>query len=202
MLQSIYIGTMDIKRPQSKQPLPPNAKRVFKGVMFEVYQWEQEMFDGTRVIFEKLKRPDTVVVFPVLPDGKIILTEQEQPGKKPFIGATGGRVDEGEDILTAAKRELLEESGYIAEEFILWDAQQPISKIEWAVYTFIAKKLKKVSDLDLDAGEKIKLKPVTLDELIDMGGNDNFYEKEVAFELFEAKHTPAKKKELEELFKP
>src|SRR3989344_90768 len=104
---------MEIKRPKSKQPIPENAKRVFRGVIFDVYQWEQEMYDGTRTIFEKLKRPDTVVVFRVLPDGKIILTEQEQPGGKgPFIGATGGRVDEGEDILAVAKRELLEESGY------------------------------------------------------------------------------------------
>ncbi|HEY4513381.1 MAG TPA: hypothetical protein VJH06_02610 [Candidatus Paceibacterota bacterium] len=82
---------MDIQRPISKQPIPDDAKRVFKGVIFDVYQWEQEMYDGTKAIFEKLKRPDTVVVFPVLPDGKIILTEQEQPGKKPFIGATGGQ---------------------------------------------------------------------------------------------------------------
>lgn len=50
----------------------------------------------------------TFVVFPVLPDGRILLTEQEQPGREPFIGACGGRIDEGEDALTAAKRELLE----------------------------------------------------------------------------------------------
>ena len=94
---------MNIERPKSKQPIPERAKRVFKGVIFDIYQLEQEMFDGSRAIFEKLKRPDTVVVFPVLPDGKIILTEQEQPGTELFIGATGGRVDEGEDILSAAK---------------------------------------------------------------------------------------------------
>ena len=55
---------MEINRPQSKQPIPANAKKVFHGVIFDVYQWEQEMFDGTKEIFEKLKRPDTVVVFP------------------------------------------------------------------------------------------------------------------------------------------
>ncbi|MCE9549155.1 NUDIX hydrolase [Candidatus Nomurabacteria bacterium] len=195
---------MEIERPKSKQPIPENAKRVFKGVVFDVYQWEQEMYDGKKATFEKLKRADTVVVFPVLPNGKIILTEQEQPGSAPFIGATGGRVEEGEDILTAAKRELLEESGYEAEEFILWDAQQPTKKIEWVVYTFIAKGLKKVADMSLDGGEKIKLIEVSLDELIDMPTRKNVYfaEQEIALKLMEAKIDKEKKKELMELFKP
>lgn len=195
---------MSIERPKSRQPIPDNAKRVFQGVVFDVYQWEQEMYDGTKRTFEKLKRPDTVVVFGVLPDGKILLTEQEQPGKKMFVGATGGRVDEGEDILSAAKRELLEETGYKAEEFILWDSQHPLSKMDWAVYTFIAKGLKKVADLKLDGGEKIKLKPSTLDELMEIAtkGHQDFYEKEVIVKFFEAKLDPNKRQELERLFKP
>lgn len=195
---------MNIERPKSKQPIPENAKRVFKGVLFDTYQWEQEMFDGSQAIFEKVKRPDTVVIFPVLPDGGIILTEQEQPGKEPFIGATGGRVDEGEDILVAAKRELLEESGYEADSFVLWDSQHPTSKIDGVVYTFIAKGLRKVSDLHLDAGEKIKLLTVTLDELIDIATtkHESFSEKEVIIKFFEAKLDSSKMKELWELFKP
>jgi len=193
---------MEINRPKSKQPIPENAKKVFGGALFDVYQWEQELFDGTTTLFEKLKRPDTVVIFPVLDDGKIILTEQEQPGKEPFIGTTGGRVDEGEDILEAAKRELLEESGYKASEFILWDAQHPTSKIDWVVYTFIAKGLKKVADMNLDAGEKINLKLVDLDEFIEIAINKNFVEKEIIPKLYEAKLHPEKKEELKKLFNP
>ena len=170
-------------------------------VIFDVYQWEQELFDGTKGIFEKLKRPDTVVIFPILPDGKILLIEQEQPGRKPFNSTPGGRVDEGEDILAAAKRELLEETGYEAEEFILWDAQQPVSKIEWAVYTFIAKGLKKVAEMNPDSGEKIKLMPVSFDELIDIAVNKEFSEREVVIKFFEAKYDLKKKEELKELFK-
>ena len=193
---------MEIQRPPSRQPIPDTAKRVFKGMMFDVYQWEQELFDGSKAIFEKVKRPDTVVVFPVLPDGKILLTEQEQPGKASFIGATGGRVDEGEDVLAAAKRELLEESGYEAEEYILWHAEQPVSKMEWAVYVFIAKGLKKVTDLHLDGGEKITLKPAAFDEFIDLGSIENFSEKEIVFKLLEAKLYPEKKEALRKLFSP
>ncbi|HYC34441.1 MAG TPA: NUDIX hydrolase [Candidatus Paceibacterota bacterium] len=191
---------MNIEKPKSRQPIPEHAKCVHKGVVFDVYQWEQEQFDGSVKTFEKLKRSDTVVVFPVLPDGRILLTKQEQPGMEPFIGATGGRVDPGEDTLDAAKRELKEESGYEAGEFTLWDARQPATKIEWSVYTFIAKGLKKVADLNLDAGEKIALYPVTFDEFIELGTKENFAEKEITHMLIEAKYDPEKKEELRKLF--
>jgi 8-oxo-dGTP pyrophosphatase MutT (NUDIX family) len=171
-------------------------------VLFDVYQWEQKMYDGSVATFEKLKRPDTVVVFPVLPDGRILLTQQEQPGKAPFVAATGGRVDEGEDILAAAKRELLEESGYRAEYFELWYATQPVSKIEWAVYLFVAKGLTKVADLNLDAGEKVTLMPVTFDEFVGLGSNPEFEEKEITPKLLEAQLYSEKKEALRKLFSP
>ncbi len=193
---------MEIKRPKSKQPIPDNAKKVFDGVIYDVYQWEQKLYNGSTTTFEKLKRPDTVVIFPVLEDGRIILTEQEQPGKEPFIGATGGRVDEGEDILEAAKRELLEESGYTAEHFVLWDARHATSKIDWVIYTFIAKGLKKVSEPDLDGGEKIKLTFSTFDELLELATDSSFSEKEIVPELVAARLDPNKKEDLRKLFDP
>lgn len=193
---------MEISRPASQQPIPDYAKKVFAGVLFDVYQWEQELFDGTKTTFEKLKRPDTVVVFGVLQDGSILLTEQEQPGKEGFIGATGGRIDEGEEVLAAARRELLEESGYEASEFILWGAEHITSKIDWVIYTFIAKGLKKVADINLDGGEKITLKPVNFDEFVDIATSKNFGEKEIAIKFYEAKSDREKNEELRKLFKP
>lgn len=193
---------MEISRPKSKQPIPEHAKLVFKGVIFDVYQWKQELFDGTKATFEKIKRPDTVVVFPVFEDGTIMLAEQEQSGKEPFISAFGGRVEEGEGILVAAQREFLEESGYQAEEYVLWDARHPFSKIDWVVYTFIVKGLRKVADPKLDGGEKITLKYVTFEEFLDMGTNQKFSEKEVVFKLLEAKLNPEKKEALKKLFNP
>lgn len=193
---------MKISRPISVQPIPPHAKKVFSGVMFEVYQWEQELFDGTKAIFEKVKRPDTAVVFPVLPDGRILLIEQKQSGKDFLVCAPGGRIEAGEEVLEAVKRELLEETGYTASEFILWQAEQPSSKVEWAIYTFIAKGLKKVAEMNLDPGEKITLKPVSFEEFMDIATDKKFEEKQIVAKVYEAKLDTQKKEELATLFKP
>ena len=192
---------MDIKRPISNQPIPDNAKLVFKGQIFDTYQWPQPLYDGRVVTFEKLKRPDTVVIFPVLDNGKIILLNQEQPGKKPFISACGGRIDEGEDILDAAKRELLEETGYEAEKFTLWKASHPTTKVDWVIYCFIAKGCKKAQKKNLDGGEKIKLKPVTFDDFLQLSRRKTFMEKEIIQDLYEALLDKNKYIKLKELFK-
>lgn len=193
---------MKVERPQSKQPIPEDAKLVFKGKIFDTYQWEQEMYDGSKVTFEKIKRPDTVVVFPVLDDGTILLTEQEQPGREPFIDAPSGRVDDGEDVLRAARRELLEETGYEASEYILWKAVHPVSKIEWVCYTFIAKGCRKVREQEVDNGEKITLKPVSFDELLVLSDNPAFRAQESIKDLLQARLSEEKRNELKELFNP
>lgn len=59
--------------------LPENAKCVFKGVLFDIYQWEQEMFDGTYSIFEKVVRLPSSQIIATTPENKIILLDEEQP---------------------------------------------------------------------------------------------------------------------------
>lgn len=191
---------MKIKRPKSKQLIPKNAKRVFKGILFDTYQWKQKLFDGSFTIFEKIKRPNTVMVLPITNEGKIILTEQEQPAEGKFIGALGGIVDRGEKILDAAKRELLEESGYKAKKWILWDSVQLTNKIDWPVYTFIAKDLIKTQEITPDAGEKIKLKPVTFADFIKICSQENFRDIEIALKILRAKNNPSELAKIEKLF--
>ncbi|HEU5187641.1 MAG TPA: NUDIX domain-containing protein, partial [Candidatus Saccharimonadales bacterium] len=95
---------MDLQRPLPEQPIPDTAKQVFAGRIFDVYQWPQQLYDGTEVTFEAIRRPDSVNILPITSEGKIVLTKQEQPGMEPFIGALGGRVDKDETPLQAAER--------------------------------------------------------------------------------------------------
>lgn len=48
--------------PDNAVLVPDAAQHVFEGMIFDVYQWPQKLFDGSEHTFEMLKRPDTVVV--------------------------------------------------------------------------------------------------------------------------------------------
>jgi ADP-ribose pyrophosphatase len=154
--------------PKRAQLVPPDAKCVFKGVIYDVYQWEQELFDGTKQTFEMLKRADTVKIIAVK-DGKIAIVKQEQPHIGSFIDIPGGMNDvDSETELEAAKRELKEETGLICKTWKLLNAIQAHGKIEQFFYTFLATDVQSVVDQELDAGEKIEVIYLTLQEVKDL----------------------------------
>lgn len=137
--------------------IPDNATLMFKGVVFDVFQWRQELFDGSSATFEALRRPDTVSVIAVI-DGKLLLMEEEQPRKKPIATFPGGRVDvSDESILEAAKRELREETGYGLTRWKLVDVYQPYSKIEWFIHTYVAWGEVEKGSHQRDPGERISV---------------------------------------------
>ena len=163
--------------------LPQNAEKKFNGIIFDVYQWQQEMYDGSFETFEMLKRPDTLQVIPVLDNGNIIVAYEHQPGKPPGWTILGGRQEEGEAPEDVIKREFLEETGMTAD---IWELQQsfmPYSKMDWTIYRYTARGIKKVQEPKLDAGEKIELKEVDWDEFIDIATSREFWCKGFSLEL-------------------
>ncbi len=151
------------------------------------------MFDGSTATFEMVKRPNTTVVIPVLADGRVCFSKQEQPGKPPFIGLFGGRADNETELpIETAQRELLEEAGLVSDDWQEWMTSQPSSKTEWTVYYFIAKGCRQVSQPKLDAGEKIEVCYSPIDTFIEHVVMDkNFQELEIKHALCQTL-TPAK----------
>lgn len=159
------------------------------------------MFDGSHETFERLKRSDTAVVVPITDRGEIMLIEEEQPGRPPFVTFPGGRKTTlKEDPLLAAQREFLEETGYTSGDWTLWNAVQPTSKIDWAIYTFVAKGCRKIGEQKLDKGEKISLKLVSFEEFMDLASKDSFGNPDIMIKVLRAKGDPKEMAELKKMF--
>lgn len=157
--------------PKNASLIPKNAAIVFHGKIYDVYQWPQKLFNGDTKTFEMLKRPDTVNII-AIKDGKIVIQKQQQPGSSEFYSFPGGRHDDpNETELTAAKRELLEETGMTFKNYKLINITQPMSKIEWFIYTFLATDFIDQTEQNLDAGEKISMQLMTLDEVREIAKN-------------------------------
>ncbi len=187
-------------RPPPLQAIPQEAEMVFEGRLFDVYQWEQRLFDGTTTTFEALKRPDTAYVIPVLGDGMLLIAwERQPPSEKRMYGLIGGRIEGGEGPMAAAIRELREEAGLVADELTSWEAFQFLPRLDWAVYTFIARGCSEVKR-SLDAGEDIELVKVSLDDLFDIAASDEFVDVEIALRLLRIAASPAKRRSAHALF--
>lgn len=196
----IIIG-MKITRPEPLFELPESARCVHSGVLFEVWQWDQELYDGTSAVFERIKRPDTVVTFPVLEDGSIILTKQIQPGRKGvYIAGAGGRIDKGESVLETAKRELLEETGLAARDWVLWLSKQVTAKMDWVVYVLVAQGCTRVLEPKLDAGEKIETISLDFESFLKTTLTDSFSETEILRDIARAASDENEKRRIHDLF--
>ncbi|MEK7063358.1 MAG: NUDIX hydrolase [Patescibacteria group bacterium] len=191
---------MRINRPYRKTTIPENAKLVFEGVIFDVYQWEQELFDGSKTTFEKLSRPDTAIIYPVLSDGRILLIKDSQPDQT-YLCAPMGRVENDETPERAAARELLEETGYTVTDIMpLHESAPYYSKVDWRVYAFVGVGASKVGEHTTDPGERIKLFPVTFNELIELASKPDFDDPRLTMLVLEAKANPGKMEELRKKF--
>lgn len=181
--------------------IPDHAKRVFEGIIFDVYHWEQEMFDGTFETFEALKKRDAVFVLSTY-DGKIAVNHEQQPARSAFISLPGGLSEKNQpEMLTNAKRELLEESGYESDDWKLWFTIDQFNhpKIDSTIHYFLAKNCKLAVEQKLDPGEKIETKLYTFDEFLELRHRPDFRNKDLIPILEKAAENQEEKQKLQEL---
>jgi ADP-ribose pyrophosphatase len=181
--------------------IPDYAEKVFEGVLHSVYQWKQEMFDGSQGIFEAIKRKDTVTTLAITKDKKIIVNNEEQPYKGKFIALSGGVCEEGETLLENAQRELSEETGYTSQDWRQWFSVDVLNsfKIDWNNHLFIAKGCELTMSQKLDAGERIEVQLYSFDEFIALTQNELFRNKEVSQLVKEVLESESKMKEFKDL---
>jgi ADP-ribose pyrophosphatase len=90
---------------------------LYRGKVFSVERhWVREP-GGIEAIRDFVVHLGSVVVIPELPDGRILLVQQyRHPVSRVLWELVAGRIEPGETPLQAARRELVEETGYSARE--------------------------------------------------------------------------------------
>ena len=146
--------------------IPRHAKKVFNGILFDVYQWEQKLFDGSKTTFEGVVHTPSVQVIALTQDKKIVLLKEKQPFRGSFTSLIGGKVNSGEDYKTAAKRELLEETGMKCSQLEFFKIDKEAGHMIWNTQYYFAKGCKKVQEPQVDSGEKISVSLLDFDEFI------------------------------------
>lgn len=121
-----------------------------------------------------LEYPDWINVIAITKTGMFVMVEQYRHGLQDvFTELVGGVIEPGEDPLAAARRELLEETGFAGGDWELYMviSQNPSTSNNYT-YCFIARGVEETARQHLDETEDIAVKLLTEQEVKNMLVND------------------------------
>jgi ADP-ribose pyrophosphatase len=146
-----------------------SSQTIASGGMLTVKRDQVRLPNGNQAQREYIVHPGAVLVVPVLQNGNIILERQfRYPLNQVFIELPAGKIDAGEDTLITGQRELLEETGYSAAEWISLGHQHPcIGYANEVIYMYIARGLTAGAH-QLDADEHLEVFDLPLVQCIQM----------------------------------
>jgi len=122
---------------------------------------------GRESVFTRLLCPEWVNVIAVTRDGELLAVEQFRHGhQEPSLEIVGGVCDPGEEPLESARRELLEETGHLADEIVSLGFSHPNPAIQDnRCHFFLALGCHPVAELDLDPSEELRVWSLNWDEM-------------------------------------
>ena len=115
-----------------------------------------------------IKRRDAVFIIALTVGKQIPLVFQYKNGVKDLIWELpAGFVEDGEEPIEAAKRELLEETGFAAENYQLLGSFSPNPSLSGNKHhIFLAFNAKRISEQKLDYNEEIEMKLFSFEDLV------------------------------------
>ncbi len=144
-----------------------SKNELFKGKFTSL--WETHFLDknGKERAWEFVKKNDFVSVLAITKEKEILFLKQFRVSNERYCyQSVAGLIDPGEPNEEAAKRELMEETGYTAEKFIpLRSVLNAPGSLSNTVYPFIALDAYKVNDNRGDATEDIEVVKIPMDGL-------------------------------------
>ncbi|WP_340104046.1 NUDIX hydrolase [Rhodohalobacter sp. 8-1] len=150
-------------------------KKVYETPIFSLHEKKVQPDDGTDAAnFYVLNAPEWINVIALTDDNDVVLVEQYRHGvDETTLEIPGGMVDEGEEPIDAAKRELLEETGF---ESGSWENLGKVSSnpaiLSNFTHIFLATHCEKTSPQQTDGHEDIKVHSMPLKEFLNFANED------------------------------
>lgn len=141
---------------------------IYEGKILTLRKDKVEVPNGT-AYREVVEHNGAAAIAALKDDNKLIMVKQyRKPAEKVMLEVPAGKIDGNEDPLDAAKRELKEETGYEASEWISLGFGFPsVGFSEEQIYLYIAKGLSG-GETAFDDDEAIDIFEYDLNELVEM----------------------------------
>jgi ADP-ribose pyrophosphatase len=145
-----------------------SGEQVFAGALLDVRRDLVRLPGGATAVREYVVHPGAVTIVPILDSGELLLERQYRfaPGTE-LVELPAGKIDPGETTLAAARRELLEETGYEAQSWSYLTTIIPICSYSTErIELWLARGLRHVGRR-LDEGEFLETFTLSLDEALE-----------------------------------
>lgn len=144
------------------------GEAVFIGKLLNVMRDTVRLPDGLTATREYIRHPGAVLMIAELPNGKLLFERQfRYPLDRVFLELPAGKIHPGEDIFLTARRELQEETGYVANDWRHLGTLHPcIGYSDEHIEIFLARGLSHVGNA-LDAGEFLEVHELFLGEALE-----------------------------------
>lgn len=144
-----------------------HSDRVLSGHFLQVVRDTVRLPSGREATREYVQHPGAVMVIGLLDDGRVVLERQyRHPVHRVMIEFPAGKLDAGEGSLLCARRELQEETGYIAREWAFAGRLAPtIGYADEIIDIWFARGLT-LGERQLDDGEFLDVFTASSEELL------------------------------------
>lgn len=163
-----------------------SSETVFKGALLEVRKDHVLLPDGKESIREYIVHPGAVVILAFLDNGNLLFERQfRYPLRRIFLELPAGKIDPGEAIIDTARRELLEETGYVASEWEHLGPMHPcIGYSDERIEIFMARGLLLTGERELDHNEFLDVVEISPEEAVQAVWNGRITDAKTIASLF------------------
>ena len=145
-----------------------SSEEIYSGKIVRLYRDTVRLPNGRQAIREVMRHAGAAAVVPLTDDGNVILVRQYRyPFAQVMLEIPAGKLDAGEDPLQCARRELMEETGLEAREFVSLGVYYPsVAVMDEVIHLYLARNLTK-GETNLDADEFLHVEQRPLKDVVE-----------------------------------